>query len=367
VIEVTGLCKSYDAMLAVDEVSFTVRPGTVTAFVGPNGAGKSTVLRIALGLVAADSGSVLIQGRPYQQLDAPGRRVGALLDAGAVHPGQSGRAHLRILARAAGLPRERVERVLAQVGLETVARNRVRTYSLGMRQRLGVAAALLGDPDVLILDEPTNGMDPEGIGWLENLLRSYAAAGRTVLISSHHMSELEQVADRVVVIAAGRVVADADLSELTHGPGAPTMRVQTPDTAALQAAVTAKGGWCDGYDDGSGSGSGSGYDDGNGYGGADGSPDFVDVQGLSPEVLAELFLQERIRVFGLAPVRISLQDVYADLTADLEQYRSSGGEPPDLPAAQDQHYAATADAADAAARMTAPAGSSSPTEEVAGR
>jgi ABC-2 type transport system ATP-binding protein len=174
-IEVTDLCKSYGRMLAVDGVSFTVRPGAVTAFVGPNGAGKSTVLRIALALDSPDSGSVLIQGRPYQLLDAPGRRVGALLDAGAIHPGQTGRMHLRVLARAAALTSERVERVLEQVGLESVAGDRVRTYSLGMRQRLGVAAALLGDPDVLILDEPTNGMDPEGIGWLQNLLRSYAA------------------------------------------------------------------------------------------------------------------------------------------------------------------------------------------------
>jgi ABC-2 type transport system ATP-binding protein len=302
-------------MLAVDSVSFTVRPGAVTAFVGPNGAGKSTVLRIGLGLDSADSGSVLIHGRPYRQLDAPGRRVGALLDAGAVHPGQTGRMHLRILARAAALAPERVDRVLAQVGLDTVAGERVRTYSLGMRQRLGVGAALLGEPDVLILDEPTNGMDPEGIGWLQNLLRSYAAAGRTVLISSHHMSELEQVADQVVVIAAGRIVADAELSELVHGPGAPTMRVQTPDSAALRTVVAAAGG--------SSSLRGDASRD------AGGPSESVDVSGLSRVALAELFLQAGIRVLGLAPVRTSLQDVYTDLTSGLEQYGSSEGEPPE--------------------------------------
>ncbi|MBR7834454.1 ATP-binding cassette domain-containing protein [Actinospica durhamensis] len=341
-IEVIDLCKSYGPMLAVDEVGFTVRPGAVTAFVGPNGAGKSTVLRIALGLDTADSGSVLIQGRPYRLLDAPSRRVGALLDAGAIHPGQTGRTHLRILARAAALPPERVEQVLAQVGLEAVARDRVRTYSLGMRQRLGIAAALLGDPDVLILDEPTNGMDPEGIGWLENLLRSYAAAGRTVLMSSHHMSELEQVADRVVVIAAGRVVADADLGELVHGPGAPTMRVQTPDTAALRSAVAAAGGRCAAEDTETEEYAES--DDADewwdGAVDADDVAGFVDVHGLDRMELAELFLHARIRVLGLAPVRASLQDVYAELTADLGRHQSSGGELPEPSGSEDDRYAA---------------------------
>ena len=334
-IEVDSLSKSYGTTLAVDAVGFTVRPGAVTAFVGPNGAGKSTVLRIALGLDSADSGSVLIQGRPYRLLDAPARRVGALLDAGAAHPAQTGRMHLRVLARAAALPPERVGRVLAQVGLESAAGKRVRTYSLGMRQRLGVAAALLGEPDVLILDEPTNGLDPEGIRWFQNLLRSYAAAGRAVLISSHHMSELEQTADRVVVIAAGRIVADAELSELIHGPGAPTMRVETPDAAALEAAVAEAGGSSGLAGD---VGRGMGGQDG---GGTDGPAAFVDVRGVSRTALAELFLQARIRVLGLAPVRTSLQDAYAGLTADLEQYRSSEGEPSDpsgLP--QDYRYAA---------------------------
>ena len=309
-IEVAELSKSYGTALAVDEVSFTVRPGAVTAFVGPNGAGKSTVLRITLGLDFADSGSVLIQGRPYRKLDVPTRRVGALLDAGAAHPAQTGRMHLRILAQAAALPPERVNRVLAQVGLESAAGKRVRTYSLGMRQRLGIAAALLGEPDVLILDEPTNGLDPEGISWFQDLLRSYAADGRAVLISSHHMSELEETADRVVVIAAGRIVADAQLSELVHGPGAPTMRVQTPDAAELQEAVEKGGG---------SSALAEGCED------ADGPAVFVDVRGVSRTALAELFLQAQIRVLGLAPVRTSLQDAYAGLTADLEKYRSTEG------------------------------------------
>lgn len=330
-IEVANLCKSYGAKRAVDEVSFSVRPGAVTAFLGPNGAGKSTVLRIALGLDSADRGSVLIQGRPYRLLDAPARRVGALLDAGAMHPAQTGRMHLRVLAQAAGLPRERVERVLAQVGLDSAAGSRVRTYSLGMRQRLGVAAALLGEPDVLILDEPTNGLDPEGIRWFQDLLRSYAGAGRAVLVSSHHMSELEQTADQIVVIAAGRIVADARLSDLVYGPGAPTMRVETPDAAVLRAAVAAAGGSSSvpaqgprGQDDTFASAAAAGIPGGAHDCGAHGPAVFVDVRGLSRAALAELFLRSGIRVLSLAPVRLSLQDAYAGLTSDLEQYRSAG-------------------------------------------
>ncbi|HEU5426943.1 MAG TPA: ATP-binding cassette domain-containing protein [Actinocrinis sp.] len=347
VIEITDLCKSYGTKLAVDGVSFMVRPGEVTAFVGPNGAGKSTVLRIALGLDAPDRGSALIQGRLYRLLDAPARRVGALLDASAMHPAQTGRMHLRVLAQAAGLPPERVDRVLAQVGLESAAGSRVRTYSLGMRQRLGIAAALLGEPDVLILDEPTNGLDPEGIRWFQHLLRSSAAAGLAVLISSHHMSELEQTADRVVVIAAGRIVADARLSELVYGPGAPTMRVETLDVAALRAAVAAAGGSSVPAQGAAGTGrvadelkptAGAATIDGDGDAG--GSAAFVDVQGLSRAALAELFLQARIRVLSLAPLRTSLQDVYARLTTDLEQYRFGGELPQEPDVWQDGGYVA---------------------------
>jgi len=218
-IEVTGLRKRFGSALALDGMSFTVRPGQVTGFVGPNGAGKSTTMRVILGLDAPDEGSALIGGRRYQSLRHPLSRVGALLDAAALQPSRSARNHLLWLAHSQGLTAKRVDAVIVEAGLEAVARRRAGGYSLGMRQRLGIAAALLGDPAVLMFDEPVNGMDPEGIIWMRGFLRSLAAQGRAVLVSSHLMSELEDTADHVVVVGRGRVIADTSVAELLaqHG------------------------------------------------------------------------------------------------------------------------------------------------------
>jgi ABC-2 type transport system ATP-binding protein len=213
-IEVTGLTKRYGDTLAVDELSFSVQPGRVTGFVGPNGAGKSTTMRLILGLDAPDAGSATLGGRPYATLAEPLRAVGALLDAGAVHPGLRGSDHLRWLARSNGLPDSRVRDVLELVGLTSAARRRAGGYSLGMRQRLGIAAALLGDPPLLLFDEPVNGLDPEGIRWIRGFMRGLAAEGRTVLVSSHLMSELENTADHLIVIGRGRLLADCSIGEL---------------------------------------------------------------------------------------------------------------------------------------------------------
>ena len=213
-IEVSGLRKRFGSTLALDGMSFTVRPGQVTGFVGPNGAGKSTTMRVILGLDAAEAGSALVAGRPYASLRQPLRVLGSLLDAAALQPSRTGRNHLLWLARSQGLPAGRVDTVLEQAGLHTAARRKAGGYSLGMRQRLGIAAALLGDPPVLMLDEPFNGMDPEGIVWMRGFLRSLAGEGRAVLVSSHLMSELQDAADRLVVVGRGKVIADASVAEL---------------------------------------------------------------------------------------------------------------------------------------------------------
>ncbi|MEU0090030.1 ATP-binding cassette domain-containing protein [Kribbella sp. NPDC006257] len=214
-IEIHELTKRYRSTQAVDDLTFTIQPGRVTAFIGPNGAGKSTTFRILLGLDRPDRGRALIDGRPYVQLDHPVRRVGALLDANAAHPGRSARNHLLCIAQAAGISTTRVAEVLELTGLNDAANRRVGTYSLGMRQRLGIAAALLGDPAVLLLDEPVNSLDPEGVRWIRRLLRELADDGRTVFVSSHLMSELQLVADHLIVIGRGRLVADTTLAEFT--------------------------------------------------------------------------------------------------------------------------------------------------------
>jgi ABC-2 type transport system ATP-binding protein len=206
-IEVSGLSKRYGKTLAVDGLDFSVAPGTITGFLGPNGAGKTTTLRVLLGLVRPTAGSATIMGKPYRELDAAATRVGAVLETTNVHPGRSGRNHLRVLAAAASLPASRVDEVLALVELTAVGRKRVKTYSLGMRQRLGIAAALLGDPEVLVLDEPANGLDPQGIRWLRDLLRTLVGEGRTILVSSHVLAEVAQTVDDVVIIHRGRFVA----------------------------------------------------------------------------------------------------------------------------------------------------------------
>jgi ABC-2 type transport system ATP-binding protein len=240
VIDVQGLSKRYGSVLAVDDLSFRAEPGTITGFLGPNGAGKSTTLRSALGLVHPDAGGVTVLGVPYQRLDKPLHRVGAVLEASEVHPGRSGRNHLRILATAAGIPRSRVDEVLGLVELSAAAKRRVKGYSLGMRQRLGLASALLGDPEVLVLDEPANGLDPAGIRWLRDLLRSLAAEGRTVLLSSHVLAEVSQTVDRVVIIHRGKLVRQGSIAEVLAGAEGAT-RVRSPDAQRLAALLAARG------------------------------------------------------------------------------------------------------------------------------
>jgi ABC-2 type transport system ATP-binding protein len=240
VIEITGLTKRFGKTVAVDDLSFTVERGRITGFLGPNGAGKTTTLRVLLGLVAPTGGTATILGRSYHVLADPARRVGAVLEATGYHPTRSGRNHLRTLAAAMGAPRARVDDVLALVRLEQWGRRRVKTYSLGMRQRLSLACALLGDPEVLVLDEPANGLDPEGIRWLRDLLRSLRAEGRTILISSHVLAEIAQTVDDVAIIHHGRLLAHAPLDELT-ARAVGGVRVRTPTAERLRDLLTRAG------------------------------------------------------------------------------------------------------------------------------
>jgi ABC-2 type transport system ATP-binding protein len=240
VIEVESLTQRFGSTLAVDDLSFTVAPGTVTGFLGPNGAGKSTTLRAILGLVRPNAGRTTVLGRPYVQLEHPFRRVGAILETAEAHPGRSGRNHLRVLAAAAGIPRSRIDEVLDAVDLTDAARRRVKGYSLGMRQRLALAGALLGDPEVLVLDEPANGLDPQGIRWLRDLLRSLAAEGRTVLVSSHVLAEVAQTVDQVVIIHRGRLVRQAAMAEV-EAMAAGSVLVRSPNAERL-AHVLAEAG-----------------------------------------------------------------------------------------------------------------------------
>ncbi|OLF12214.1 multidrug ABC transporter ATP-binding protein [Actinophytocola xinjiangensis] len=240
-IEVDGLSKRYGSTVAVDGLSFTVRPGRVTGFLGPNGAGKSTTMRMMIGLDRPSGGSVRIDGRHYRDLDRPLRRVGALLEARSTHPGRGARAHLRWLAQTNGLPASRVGEVLEQVGLTAAAGRRAGGFSLGMAQRLGLAAALLGDPPVLLLDEPVNGLDPEGIVWLRSLVRDLAAQGRTVLVSSHLMAEMALTAEHLVVISRGRLLADTTVAEFVAEHAGSHVRITTPDAARLRQVLGAAG------------------------------------------------------------------------------------------------------------------------------
>ena len=236
-IEATGLTKRYGDRTAVDGLSFTVRPGMVTGFLGPNGAGKSTTMRMILGLDAPTSGTVTVHGRPYRELAAPMREVGALIDAKAVHGGRSARAHLLCLAQTNRLPARRVDEVLEMTGLTEVARKRSGGFSLGMGQRLGIAAALLGDPQVLMFDEPVNGLDPDGIRWIRQLMRSLAAEGRTVFVSSHLMSEMEHTADHLIVIGRGRLQADCSVREFIELNSELSVQVRTPQPGGAHPAA----------------------------------------------------------------------------------------------------------------------------------
>ncbi|MFI8189529.1 ATP-binding cassette domain-containing protein [Streptomyces sp. NPDC085946] len=249
-IDVHHLTKEYGTRRAVDRLTFRVLPGRVTGFLGPNGAGKSTTLRLVLGLDRPTSGTATIGGRPYAALREPLRRVGALLDARAAHGSRTGRDHLRVLAASNRVPDRRVDEVLAETGLAAVARRRVGTYSLGMRQRLGIAAALLGDPEVVVLDEPSNGLDPEGIVWIRTLLRRLAGEGRTVLVSSHLMNETASFADHLVVLGRGRLLADTPVREFIDARVRPRVRIRTTDPTALGSVLARHGHHAEEHEDG---------------------------------------------------------------------------------------------------------------------
>ncbi|MFD5338609.1 ABC transporter ATP-binding protein [Streptomyces hawaiiensis] len=240
-IDVQDLTKEFGSRRAVDRLTFRVRPGRVTGFLGPNGAGKSTTMRLVLGLDRPTAGAATIGGRPYPTLREPLRHVGTLLDAQAAHGSRTARDHLRVLAASNRIPDRRVDEVLEETGLASVARRRVRTYSLGMRQRLGIAAALLGDPEVVMLDEPSNGLDPEGIVWIRTLLRRLAGEGRTVLVSSHLMNETASFADHLVVLGRGRLLADTPMRDFIHARVQPRVRIRTTDPAALESALARHG------------------------------------------------------------------------------------------------------------------------------
>jgi ABC-2 type transport system ATP-binding protein len=237
VIEVSGLTKQYGSRTVVDDVSFTLEPGTVTGFLGPNGAGKTTTMRMMTGLVPATGGRTRFDGRPYDALPNPPAVVGTLLDASAVHPGRTGRTHLRLMAATVGVPAARADEVLELVGLTPAAGRRIGGYSLGMRQRLGIAGALLADPPVLVFDEPANGLDPEGIRWMRDLLKALAAEGRTVLVSSHLLGEMQLLADDVVIVAAGKLIRQGPVDEVLGSMGAAQVRVRTPQAAELTDAL----------------------------------------------------------------------------------------------------------------------------------
>jgi ABC-2 type transport system ATP-binding protein len=313
-IEARGLSKRYGDKLAVDDLSFTVQPGRVTGFLGPNGAGKTTTMRMILGLDRPTGGSVTVHGKPFAELYSPMREVGALLDATAVHGGRSAYKHLLCLAQTNDIPRSRVDEVIGIVGLEDVAGKRSKGFSLGMSQRLGIAAALLGDPDVLMFDEPVNGLDPEGIRWIRLLMRSLAAEGRTVFVSSHLMSEMENTADHLIVIGRGKLIADCPIAEFTADGTALTTIVKTPDEARLAAVVTAAGGQLERGEQGE-----------QGEQGERGEAGELTVHGLSAEQVGQLALTNGILLHYLAPSRVSLEEAFMELTADSVEYQAKTG------------------------------------------
>jgi ABC-2 type transport system ATP-binding protein len=290
VITIQGLTKRFGPVTAVDDLSFEVDQGTVVGFLGPNGAGKTTTLRTLLGLVTPTAGSTRIDGKPYRELTDPIRHVGAVLEASSFHPGRSARNHLRVVATAAGLPHARADAVLEQVGLTQAARRRVGGFSLGMRQRLGLATALLGDPQVLILDEPANGLDPEGVHWLRGLLRQLAEQGRTVLVSSHVLAEVAQTVDQVVIIARGRLVTQSTLAALTARTDQ-LVRVRTPQAETLRSLLAAQGIHAD----------------------PDGGDQLLAVD-TTTETVGQMAAAAGIVIYEMAAERSNLEDVFLQLT-----------------------------------------------------
>jgi ABC-2 type transport system ATP-binding protein len=298
-IEVSGVRKHYGRTLAVDGLSFTVKPGQVTGFVGPNGAGKSTTMRVILGLDAPDEGHALVTGRPYRALRAPLHHVGALLDAAAIHPGRRARDHLLWMAHYNGLPRRRVDEVIELVGLASVAGRRAGGFSLGMRQRLGIAGALLGDPPVLMFDEPVNGLDPEGIQWIRGFLRRLAAEGRAVLVSSHLMGELEGSADHLVVIGRGRLIADTSVRELLAAASGDRVQLRTRNRAEAMTVLSNAGATVAATD-----------------------RDVITINGLPAERIAALLTKAGLSFSELTQHRASLEEAYMELTRDAVEFSS---------------------------------------------
>ena len=299
-IEVSGLRKRFGPVLALDGMSFTVLPGQVTGFVGPNGAGKSTTMRVVLGLDAADAGTALVGGRPYASLRHPLSHVGSLLDAAALQPSRSARNHLLWLAHSQGLSVRRVDEVISQAGLEQVARRKAGAYSLGMRQRLGIAAALLGDPPVLMMDEPFNGMDPEGIVWMRGFLRSLAAQGRAVLVSSHLMSELQDTADHLVVAGRGQVIADTSVADLLAAASGDRVAVRTSARAQAMTVLAHAGATV-----------------------AATGPDALTVSGLPAEKVVTLLTESAVPFAEVAAHHATLEEAYMELTRDAVEFRAS--------------------------------------------
>ncbi|MDI9906148.1 ATP-binding cassette domain-containing protein [Rhodococcus sp. IEGM 1406] len=306
-IELRGLTKVYGPTKAVDDLSFTVKPGIVTGFLGPNGAGKSTTMRMILGLDQPTSGAALIDGKPYRELKTPLRTVGALLDAKWVHPNRSARAHLQWMAASNGIPKSRVDEVLGLVGLSEVAGKKAGGFSLGMSQRLGLAGALLGDPKVLLFDEPVNGLDPEGIVWIRKFMQRLAAEGRTVLVSSHLLSEMALTAEQLVVIGRGRLISDSTVAEFVDRSSESTVRVRSPQLDALHAALTAHG--LTVREEHSGS-----------------EPVLVVVDSTT-DAIGGLAGSQEIVLHELASVQGSLEDAFMKLTGDDVQYHASGSDP----------------------------------------
>lgn len=307
-IEAVGLTKRYGPRTAVEELSFTVRPGAVTGFLGPNGAGKSTTMRMILGLDAPTSGHVTVNGRPYADHPAPLREVGAMLEAHTAHGGRSAANHLAALAATHGIPRSRVQEVIDLVGLREEARRRTGGFSLGMSRRLGIAAALLGDPGTLVLDEPANGLDPEGMLWMRTLLTSLAAEGRTVLVSSHLMSEMALTAERLIVIGRGRLIAETSVAEFTRAASRSTVRVRSPQ-AALLAELLA--------------GTESRVTAGE-------RPDVIEVAGADSERIGLLAAAHGVPLFELTPQQATLEQAFMELTREAVEFHGTTP-PPHLP------------------------------------
>ncbi len=322
-IEVRGLTKRYGPKTAVDNVSFTVNPGTVTGFLGPNGAGKSTTMRMIMGLDRPTTGTVTVNGRPYAEHRSPLTEVGALLDAKAVHTGRTAYNHLLAMAATHGIPTTRVREVIEMTGLESVAKKRVGGFSLGMGQRLGIASALLGDPKTLILDEPVNGLDPEGVVWVRNLARYLAGEGRTVFLSSHLMSEVALTADHILVIGRGRILADAPVAEIVAGSTQQTVRVRTPQATDLAGLLTSGGATV-----------------------ASDEPGLLVVSGAQAAQIGELAATRGFVLHELTPVTSTLEEAYMALTSDAVEYHTGAvadhiGHGVDPAQPEKAHYAST--------------------------